>query len=79
MRKNSARRFTVRAGTGFRTWRRTTVARLRGPDADRGASIVEYAGLLVIVALIVVAVRGLGLDALIAGAVTDAVNSVLGT
>lgn len=52
------------------------------PDAqgagDSGASIVEYGGLLVIVALIVVAVRGLGLQGIISSAISNAVASITG-
>ncbi|GAA3374921.1 hypothetical protein GCM10020367_40670 [Streptomyces sannanensis] len=60
------------------TWRDTVVSRMQKKHADRGASIVEYAGLLVIIALIVVAVRGLGLQGIISNAISTAVNQITG-
>jgi Flp pilus assembly pilin Flp len=51
---------------------------MRGGSADEGAGFVEYAGLLVIIALIVTAVVGLGLDTIISGAIGDAVNTIVG-
>ncbi|MFI0979714.1 hypothetical protein ACH4SP_22275 [Streptomyces sp. NPDC021093] len=56
-------------------WRDTVVERMH-KKADKGASIVEYAGLVVIIALIVVAVKGTNLGALIAGALTAAVGRI---
>ncbi|MEU3554159.1 hypothetical protein [Streptomyces fragilis] len=64
--------------TRLHTWTLTTLARLRGPDRDRGASFVEYAGLLIIVAGIFVLIDGLALDSLISDAILNAVNDVIG-
>ncbi|NYV74479.1 hypothetical protein [Streptomyces sp. UH6] len=64
--------------TRLRTWTRTTFTRLRGPERDRGASFIEYAGLLIIVAGIFVLIDGLGLDGQISNAIGDAVQRVVG-
>jgi hypothetical protein len=64
--------------TRLRTWTRTTLTRLRGPERDRGASFIEYAGLLIIVAGIFVVIDGLALDGLIGDAILGAVNKVIG-
>jgi hypothetical protein len=64
--------------TRLRTWTRTTLTRLRGPERDRGASFIEYAGLLIIVAGIFVLIDGLGLDGQISNAIGDAVERVVG-
>ncbi|MFE5208670.1 hypothetical protein [Streptomyces sp. NPDC056600] len=64
--------------TRLHTWTLTTLARLRGPERDRGASFVEYAGLLIIVAGIFVLIDGLALDSLISDAILNAVNDVIG-
>ncbi|MET8578676.1 hypothetical protein [Streptomyces sp. NPDC005012] len=61
--------------TRLHTWTRTTFTRLRG---DRGASFIEYAGLLIIVAGIFVLIDGLGLDGMISNAIGDAVQRVVG-
>ncbi|CAM3532610.1 hypothetical protein HMPREF1486_02606 [Streptomyces sp. HPH0547] len=57
---------------------RNRTTRLRGPAADRGASSIEYAGIVILVAGIILAIRALGLDAMISGAVANAVSAVLG-
>lgn len=62
----------------IRTWKRTVSARMRGARADEGAGFVEYAGLLVLIAAIVAAVMGLGLDETIASAIDDAVADITG-
>ncbi|CAM5265466.1 hypothetical protein GCM10010329_03140 [Streptomyces spiroverticillatus] len=59
------------------TWRNTVVSRMK-ERSDRGASVVEYAGLVVIIALIVVAVNGLGLDNTISQAIQQAVADITG-
>ncbi|WP_166027086.1 hypothetical protein [Streptomyces chilikensis] len=64
--------------TRLRTWTRTTFARLRGPERDRGASFIEYAGLLIIVAGIFVLIDSLALDNLISSAIRRAVTDVVG-
>ncbi|WP_405753697.1 hypothetical protein OG372_23640 [Streptomyces sp. NBC_01020] len=73
-----AKDITLKAYLAFGTWRDTVVSRMRRRAGDSGASIVEYGGLLVIVALIVVAVRGLGLQGIISGAISNAVASITG-
>ncbi|MEU8893489.1 hypothetical protein [Streptomyces sp. NPDC048442] len=60
-------------------WRDTVVKRMhKKADRDKGASIVEYAGLVVIIALIVVAVKATNLGTLIAAALTTAVTTITG-
>ncbi|MGW0929519.1 hypothetical protein [Streptomyces sp. NPDC002644] len=61
--------------TRLHTWTRTTFTRLRG---DRGASFVEYAGLLIIVAGVFVLIDSLALDNLISSAIRRAVTDVVG-
>jgi hypothetical protein len=62
----------------FGRWRKTVVSRMRGPGRDAGAGFVEYAGLMIIIAGIFVAIKGLGLDGKISEAVMNAVNNVIG-
>ncbi|NSC23628.1 hypothetical protein FM076_21720 [Streptomyces albus subsp. chlorinus] len=57
---------------------RTRVTHLRGRTADRGANSIEYAGIVILVAGIILAIRALGLDAMISGAIANAVGAVLG-
>ncbi|GHH40529.1 hypothetical protein [Streptomyces candidus] len=59
------------------TWRNTVVSKMR-ERADEGASVVEYAGLVVIIALIVVAVNALNLDTTISTAIGEAVADITG-
>ncbi|AKG45016.1 hypothetical protein SXIM_36320 [Streptomyces xiamenensis] len=60
-------------------WRKTVVTHLTTRrHSDRGAGFVEYAGLLLLIALIVGAVFSLGIDNTIANAVDRAVQSVTG-
>ncbi|GAA2073579.1 hypothetical protein GCM10009801_26980 [Streptomyces albiaxialis] len=61
-----------------RSWRDRLVTHMRGRYADRGASATEYAGIVILVAGIIIAIRALGLDALISTAILNAVNQVLG-
>ncbi|MFI5802548.1 hypothetical protein [Streptomyces sp. NPDC051561] len=58
-------------------WSKATVQNMRERQ-DRGASVVEYAGLVVIIALIVVAVNELDLDTTISEAISDAVDDIVG-
>jgi hypothetical protein len=62
----------------MRSWRDRTLNRMRGRTADRGANSIEYAGIVILVAGIILAIRALGLDALISSAILNAVSSVLG-
>ncbi|WP_431036427.1 hypothetical protein ACQYWQ_20380 [Streptomyces sp. P6-2-1] len=57
------------------TWLPTLLHKLRRDD---GAGFVEYAGLLIIIAGIFLAIDALGLDGQISGAVGRAVSNVLG-
>ncbi|MBO8187581.1 hypothetical protein [Streptomyces spirodelae] len=57
---------------------RTRLALMRGRLSDRGANSIEYAGIVILVAGIILAIRGLGLDQAISGAISRAVNSILG-
>lgn len=59
-------------------WRHQVVVRLHGRWSDRGAGAIEYAGVVIIVAGIILAIRGLGLDTAISGGIAKAVNSILG-
>lgn len=58
-------------------WTRAVADRTRGRYDDRGAGFVEYAGLLILIAAIVVAVMALDLQTQIANAIQNAVNNVL--
>lgn len=62
----------------MRRWRHRVAERLHGRWSDRGASAIEYAGIVIIVAAIILAIRGLGLNTAISAAVAKAVNSILG-
>ncbi|MGP3967059.1 hypothetical protein [Streptomyces sp. 6N223] len=57
-------------------WTRTIAERTRGRYDDRGAGFVEYAGLLLLIATIVIAVMGLSLDTDIGNFIQDQVNRV---
>ncbi|MFM9372094.1 hypothetical protein [Streptomyces sp. Da 82-17] len=62
----------------IRTWKNAVITRMRGEKSDAGAGFVEYAGLLILIAAIVTAVMGLGLDETISSAIGDAVNEITG-
>ncbi|GEB52140.1 hypothetical protein [Streptomyces cacaoi] len=55
-----------------------TAVRNHARAGDRGASSIEYAGIVILVAGIIIAIRALGLDALISDAILKGVNQVLG-
>jgi hypothetical protein len=57
------------------TWLPTLRRKLRRDD---GAGFVEYAGLLIIIMGIFLAIKALGLDGKIAGAIGNAVGKVIG-
>jgi Flp pilus assembly pilin Flp len=63
---------------GIRGRVRRLTTYLRGRDADRGVTSIEYAGLVIIVAAIIIAIRALGLDATISGAIKTWVTAVTG-
>jgi hypothetical protein len=62
----------------MRRWWRRVAERLHGHESDRGAGAIEYAGIVIIVAGIILAIRGLGLDTAISAGIAKAVNTVLG-
>ncbi|KAB8165192.1 hypothetical protein FH609_016515 [Streptomyces sp. 3MP-14] len=57
--------------------RHTINARLRPHTGDRGAGFVEYAGLLLLIATVVVAVVSLNIHVEVGNAVSDAVGDIL--
>ena len=59
-------------------WTRGIGERTRGRYSDRGAGFVEYAGLLLLIATVVVAVVALNLQDQVADAIGEAVDSILG-
>ncbi|WP_199545612.1 hypothetical protein [Streptomyces sp. N35] len=59
-------------------WQTRVIERMNGAQKDEGAGFVEYAGLLVLIAAIVAAVMGLGLEDTISGAIGDAVEAITG-
>lgn len=59
-------------------WGHTIAHRMRGRHADRGAGFVEYAGLLLLIAAVVVAVVSLDIQTTVADAVRNAVGSITG-
>jgi Flp pilus assembly pilin Flp len=63
---------------GIRGRVRRLTTHLRGRDADRGVTSIEYAGLVIIVAAIIIAIRALGLDSIISGAIKTWVTAVTG-
>ncbi|OEV04811.1 hypothetical protein AN216_05855 [Streptomyces oceani] len=62
----------------IRNWSTKALARMRGRWADRGATSIEYAGIVILVAGIIIAIRALNLDTLISGAISNWVGQVLG-
>jgi Flp pilus assembly pilin Flp len=65
----------------IRNWRRRAAVRadrVRGPGSDRGAGAIEYAGIVILVAGIILAIRALGLPAQISGAIGSWVSSIVG-
>ncbi|MFF3490841.1 hypothetical protein ACFYWS_05785 [Streptomyces sp. NPDC002795] len=60
------------------TWTNTLGERVRGERRDSGAGFVEYAGLMILIAGIFVAIDGLGLDGMISNAILGAINNVIG-
>ncbi|MGW7052545.1 hypothetical protein [Streptomyces sp. NPDC054887] len=77
MAKDITLKTATKAQLAISNWRHTVVTRMQ-KRADEGASVVEYAGLVVVIALIVVAVRELNLDDTISGAIDDAVADITG-
>lgn len=61
-----------------RNWYRLVTSSMRGARADRGANLIEYLGMLIVVAGIIIAIRALGLDGRISGALSAWVGAVIG-
>lgn len=61
----------------IRAWVRNTTTRLQGRDADRGVTSIEYAGIVILVAGIILLITQLNLGSAISGGIQDAVNSIL--
>jgi Flp pilus assembly pilin Flp len=62
----------------MRRWRQRVADRMHGPESESGAGAIEYAGIVIIVAGIILAIRGLGLDTAISAGIATAVNNILG-
>lgn len=60
------------------TWTNAVGERVRGARRDSGAGFVEYAGLMILIAGIFVAIDQLGLDGKIGTAIGTAVGRVTG-
>ncbi|GAA3755096.1 hypothetical protein [Streptomyces tremellae] len=75
--KDTTPRPAARARVHVGTWVRTATRSLtRHPD--RGQGSIEYLGIIILVALIIVAVVATGIDDTIANALRSAVNKVTG-
>ncbi|MFZ3596616.1 hypothetical protein [Streptomyces sp. BH104] len=59
-------------------WTYALGERVRGARRDSGAGFVEYAGLMILIAGIFLAIDTLGLDSKISQAIGNAVNRVVG-
>ncbi|WP_330173862.1 hypothetical protein OG875_09935 [Streptomyces sp. NBC_01498] len=60
-----------------RTWANTAVTAMKR-RGDRGQGAVEYVGVIVLVALIIAAIVGSGVDESIANGLTEKVGEILG-
>lgn len=61
----------------IREWVRKTTPHLKGRAADRGVTSIEYAGIVILVAGIILLITQLNLGASISGGISDAVTSIL--
>lgn len=77
MTKDIVLKATVSSQIAARNWRDTVISRMRKRGSDEGASMVEYAGLVIIVAAIIGLVKGLNLDDKISKAVDTAVDKII--
>ncbi|MCF3962853.1 hypothetical protein [Streptomyces fuscigenes] len=68
-------RFAARAKAYAGTWANTTAQALRR-RSDRGQGSIEYLGIIILVALIIVAIVATGIDDTIADALKSAVDKV---
>ncbi|MER5947178.1 hypothetical protein ABT127_14025 [Streptomyces sp. NPDC001904] len=59
-------------------WTVSVSERVRGARRDSGAGFVEYAGLMILIAGIFVAIDQLGLNGRISSAISGAVDDVVG-
>ncbi|MFD7899653.1 hypothetical protein [Streptomyces sp. NPDC059743] len=71
---------TLKAATAAKvyvgTWANTTVTAMKA-RRDKGQGAVEYLGVIVLVALIIVAIVGTDIDKTIADALTQAVDDIV--
>ncbi|SCK14264.1 hypothetical protein H181DRAFT_00917 [Streptomyces sp. WMMB 714] len=63
----------------IRNWRRRVMERMHDREGDRGASAIEYAGIVILVAGIILAIRALGLPAQISGALDQWISAIVGS
>lgn len=61
----------------IRDWAKSTTTRLRDRDADRGVTSIEYAGIVILVAGIILLITQLNLGTAIAAGINSAVTSIL--
>lgn len=62
----------------IRDWFRKRTTRLHAHDADRGVTSIEYAGIVILVAGIILAIQGLGLSGRITGAINTWISAIIG-
>jgi Flp pilus assembly pilin Flp len=72
---DTAQRLAARASAYVGTWANTTTRALKR-HGDRGQGSIEYLGIIILVALIIVAVVATGIDDTIATALKSAVDKV---
>ncbi|WP_329455902.1 hypothetical protein [Streptomyces sp. NBC_01497] len=72
---DTTRQLAVRAKVYVGTWANTTTQALKR-RSDRGQGSIEYLGIIILVALIIVAVVATGIDGTIADALKSAVAKV---
>ncbi|MCA1221939.1 hypothetical protein [Streptomyces sp. 8L] len=72
---DTTKRLAARARTYAGTWANTTTQALKR-RSDRGQGSIEYLGIIILVALIIVAVVATGIDGTIADALKSAVAKV---
>lgn len=61
----------------IRAWTKRTAAHLRGRAADRGVTSIEYAGIVILVAGIILLITQLNLGTQIAAGISSAVSGIL--
>ncbi len=63
--------------SAIRAWAKRTTARLHDRDADRGVTSIEYAGIVILVAGIILLITQLNLGTQIAAGISSAVSGIL--